>query len=127
MSIQLVDITQVATQWLVFLDSWLPCSYPDDLAIKLYNASENGFDEWTEFLSASTTIDGKSVYIDEVLSSDDLLDEFTDAALEILINPLDRFAAEYGYENMEIISAKVVRCVDNSIVIYATVKVEDMQ
>lgn len=105
----------------------MPCSYPDDLAIKLYNASENGFDEWTEFLSASTTVDGKSAYIDEVLSGDDLLDEFTDAALEILINPLDRFATEYGYKNMEIISAKVVRCVDNSIVIYATVKVEDIQ
>lgn len=108
---------------MTFLDSWLPCSYPDDAAIKLYNSLENGLDEWTEFLTSTTEIDGKEVLIDEVLHDESLLDEFTDHVIEFLITPLDRLAEEYGYDNMEIIKTDIIRCIDNSMSIYALVKI----
>lgn len=63
------------------------------------------------------------MFIEGVLHDEDLMSEFTDHVVEFLITPLDRLAEEYGYGNMEIIKTEIVRSIDNSMTIYALVKI----
>lgn len=110
----IVETTSLVKPWLMYLDSLIPRSYPEDLAIRLYNViTEDDYGAWDDFMAET-----------DVLIEDDDYEEFTNAMSNILIDPVNSYFANDGLEVVCIRDSKVVRTLNSDFMVYSTIDVK---